>query len=356
MLALARQLDHQRVDVGLRAAFALAPLADQHALGLAAGKLENLLGDEVIEQDDVGRLQGANGFQGQQLGIAGTCADQRHAAGCSPAPTRRPASIRRSRSRARSRWVRRRTRARRTAPRTARRGAPLASCVMNALAHTSRELAPGGERGRQQRLDPPADRLGEDRRGTIGRDADDDRRAIDDGAELELAERRLVDDVDRHAGRACGAVERPCFVLGLDVGQRDGCAPAICRATRAAHGASSGSRRRARAMQCRHVRLERFSVDLDTGAGSREQLGLPCRRRPCRQPRPRACPRDRGTPAASPARPCGGARPQPAFAIRAAWMSPPISARQEPQLVPARVAAPTASTLPPLPEATAAMI
>ena len=64
-------------------------------------------------------------------------------------------------------------------------------------------LGPAREARRQQRLDARADGLAEHRRRTVGGDADDQRRAVDDGAELEGAEGRLVDDVDRHAQR-CG--------------------------------------------------------------------------------------------------------------------------------------------------------
>jgi len=75
-----------------------------------------------------------------------------------------------------------------------------------------------GEPGREQRAAPPPRRLcparkaardhgldlgpyrhAEHRRGAIGRDADDERRPVNDRPEGEVAESRLVDDVHRHA-------------------------------------------------------------------------------------------------------------------------------------------------------------
>ena len=59
MLALPCQLDHQVVDVVLRAALAPTALADQHALGLATREFEDGVGHQVVVEDDVGRLQHA---------------------------------------------------------------------------------------------------------------------------------------------------------------------------------------------------------------------------------------------------------------------------------------------------------
>ena len=70
---------------------AIAGLADQHALGLAAGEVEDLGRHQIVEQDDVGRAQRAHGLERQQLRIAGPGADQRdvtcslaHCAGRAP--------------------------------------------------------------------------------------------------------------------------------------------------------------------------------------------------------------------------------------------------------------------------------
>ena len=49
--------DHHPIDVVLPAAFALAALAHQHALRLAAGKLQHIVGDQIVIENDVRRLQ-----------------------------------------------------------------------------------------------------------------------------------------------------------------------------------------------------------------------------------------------------------------------------------------------------------
>src|SRR5215470_12334883 len=75
-----------------------------------------------------------------------------------------------------------------------------------------------GKPGRKQRAAPPPRRLGPARkaawdhgldlcahrhaehgRGAVGRDADDEWRAVDDRPEGEVTERWLIDDVDRYA-------------------------------------------------------------------------------------------------------------------------------------------------------------
>ena len=70
----------------------------------------------------------------------------------------------------------------------------------------------------QQRLDLAPDRLAQDRRGAVGRDADHHRRTVDDRAELEIAEGRLVDHVHRHACIARGCRKRLGLFLVFEVG------------------------------------------------------------------------------------------------------------------------------------------
>src|SRR5262249_20575840 len=79
----------------------------------------------------------------------------------------------------------------------------------------ARRLRPARKAARDQALELGADRLPEHGRRTIRRDADDERRTIDDRAEREVAERRLVDDVDRHArgARLCGEYRSRAVVL-----------------------------------------------------------------------------------------------------------------------------------------------
>jgi len=76
-LALARQAHHQGVDVVLLAGRPEAGLADQQLACLAAGKIEHVARYQIVEQDHVGRLQGAHRTQRQQLRIARPGADQR---------------------------------------------------------------------------------------------------------------------------------------------------------------------------------------------------------------------------------------------------------------------------------------
>ena len=59
----------------------------------------------------------------------------------------------------------------------------------------------------KNRLDASANFLPEDRRGAIGRNADHDRRTLDDAAELEIAEGGTIHDIDRHAGAVRGVAE-----------------------------------------------------------------------------------------------------------------------------------------------------
>ena len=70
----------------------------------------------------------------------------------------------------------------------------------------------------QQRLDLAPDRLAQDRRGAVRRDADHHRRTVDDRAELEIAEGRLVDHVHRHARIARGGRKGLRLLLVFEVG------------------------------------------------------------------------------------------------------------------------------------------
>ena len=160
------------------------------------------------------------------------------------------------------------------------------------------DRAPRRERRRQQRLDAAADRLRQDRCGAIGRDADHDRRAIDDRAELELAERRPSMTLTSTPARARRIPER----LGLRVVLR--------RAQRQRRIGEDVGGPRAGMM---HERAGRRAA-LRAAAAISSLSARPHRpRRGRRQPQParpstppapsrrrrrRACPRDRGTRAA----------------------------------------------------------
>ena len=72
---------HQRVDVVLLAGRAVAGLADQHLLRLAARKVEHVARDQIVKQDHVGGLQRAHRAQREQFRIARAGADQGDRAG-----------------------------------------------------------------------------------------------------------------------------------------------------------------------------------------------------------------------------------------------------------------------------------
>ena len=156
---------------------------------------------------------------------------------------------------------------------------------------------------RDQRLDLGADRLAENRRSAVGRDADDERRAVDDRAEREIAKGRPVDDVDRHAGGAGGSGEARGFRVVGAFGDGDGGAGAIGRRPRTlvndnSAGAADSSQARAflrRASARTHRRGRRRP------RGVRPSMSRQGRSRPRR----RVCRRVRKMPAAATAGPCG---------------------------------------------------
>src|SRR5690242_8333773 len=59
----------------------MAGLTDQHLLRLAPGEIEHLARNKIIDQNDVGRLQRANGAQREQFRVARTRADECHRSG-----------------------------------------------------------------------------------------------------------------------------------------------------------------------------------------------------------------------------------------------------------------------------------
>jgi hypothetical protein len=118
----------------------------------------------------------------------------------------------------------------------------------------------------------------EDRSGAVGRDADDERRAVDDRAEGEIAMGRPVDQVDRHADRARGAGESFRLLLVVEAthgdrgaGQIGGPPGAMAQRNRPARGLGR---------QGTQLLARTLGEDVDIGAGRREELRLPRRRRP----------------------------------------------------------------------------
>src|ERR1035438_3388612 len=64
--------DHQGVDLVLRNALAAAALAHVGNLGRGRGEIEDGLRNQVVVEDDVRGLDEANGFDREQVRVAGT--------------------------------------------------------------------------------------------------------------------------------------------------------------------------------------------------------------------------------------------------------------------------------------------
>ena len=69
-------LQHQGVDLFLRHAVLAGGLADLHPQCGRRGQCQYLRADQAVVQQHLGRLQCAQGVQGQQAGITRTGADQ----------------------------------------------------------------------------------------------------------------------------------------------------------------------------------------------------------------------------------------------------------------------------------------
>ena len=74
--ATAGVFQQQGVDLGLLHGMAAGALADGDALGVAAGEFQHAGADQMVVQDHVGALDGADRGQGQKLGVAGAGADE----------------------------------------------------------------------------------------------------------------------------------------------------------------------------------------------------------------------------------------------------------------------------------------
>ncbi len=83
VLALARKLQHERVDVLLTAGRAVAALTNEHSLGVRSRERQDLLRNQRIEENDICLLHRAHSLERQKLRITRPCSDQRDAA---PAP------------------------------------------------------------------------------------------------------------------------------------------------------------------------------------------------------------------------------------------------------------------------------
>ena len=153
----------------------------------------------------------------------------------------------------------------------------------------------------------------------------------------EIAERGLVDHIDRHA---CGARERGKgggFAVVLERADRERGVGEVGSFDVAAVNGDARLRGDLDHLVARRRRRRRQPTR------PRRQATLPSRRRPrCRPRSRRACRRARRTPAGARAAPCAAC----AFQRACAWSCTILfsSGRHEPQLVPARSALPIAST------------
>jgi hypothetical protein len=143
---------------------------------------------------------------------------------------------------------------------------------------SARRARPAPKAAREHGFKPGADRLPEDRRRAVGRDADDERRAVDDRAKGKIAMRGLVDEIDQNAGGARGGGEALRLRLVVEAAHRE-------------HGAAQvgGSPGPMLHPDCAARRLRRdraqllartFGKDIDLGAGRRQELRFPRHRRP----------------------------------------------------------------------------
>ena len=247
-------------------------LADEHGPRLAPGVVEDRRGDEVVVEDHVGVAQCPERFQRQQLGIPRPGADEGHG----PALRRRlglPEEFRK---------VVRLGRAvgfgEGALGEALPEEAPLGEAweaARDLLPPIPRSRHPAGEAARQHRLDPGADGLAEDGGGALGGDAHHQRRAVDDGAELHVAEMRTVHSVDDGSRRAGGGDEGHRVHLVLHGADAEGRAPEVVRGPGAlVQGDGAVDDLAGHAAQ---LLRGLGGVDIDMGPGGGEHLHLPRR-------------------------------------------------------------------------------
>ena len=203
-LAGARALDHQLLDLVLRDAVVALRLADRDQLDLAAGMFEHASAGEPVVENDIGGFQRAHRLQRQQLGIAGTGADEKHAA-------LRGLCLHRGFDRlaheaacfgvftGKGRFAR--GAVEHAFPEFPPR-APSRKLLGDGIAEISGKTRQRIEPWMQLALEPGAQALGEHGRGTLGADGDRHLAAIDDGRHDEAAQSRLVRNIDGNAERA----------------------------------------------------------------------------------------------------------------------------------------------------------
>jgi hypothetical protein len=148
-------------------------------------------------------------------------------------------------------------------------------CCFHCAAPTRRGGDPTSKSLRQKHLQPGAQRLGEHRRCTVGGDADHQRRAIDDGAEGEVAKSRLVDHIDRNARLASGSGKGCGIAVIVAVTDRKRAAVEVERIPFAPIQGQSAARRTG----CERKKLvgRTRRIDMHVRSGGAKQFRLPGR-------------------------------------------------------------------------------
>ncbi len=197
-LALAGEADEQRIDLGLGQAVIAARLADIVALGVLAGAGEDLGGDEPVMDDGIRRAEQALGVEGEELGIAGTGADE------IDDPLLGRALHRLLERRFRRLFLPGEDEIGESSGEQAFEETPAGGGWHQGPEPCPRPLERAGERpeaGGKAGLEFGAEVAGEQGRGARGADRDRKRGAIDDGGPVEGREIGPIDDVDGDAPR-----------------------------------------------------------------------------------------------------------------------------------------------------------
>ena len=200
MLALRGERGGHGIDLILVPGSAEAGLTRHEFARLAASEVEDVAGDEAVEHNHIGGLQRTDRTHREQVWIGGGVDDGDRSF---INRSRLPANGGDQAIEVNLRWfaVSMCDRMRGEEP---PEGATRRECEPRGpkgRAPMLRGRRPGGKTFGQQHFQLGADGLGEGRRRAVGGNADDQGRAVDNGAEGEGAEFRLVDDVDRYAGR-----------------------------------------------------------------------------------------------------------------------------------------------------------
>ena len=199
--AAVRGLAHQdRIDLGLRNRVTTLALADRNAFRIAPAHGDDGIRHQRVVHDDVGLLQQALRAQRQKVLGSGTGADQPDEAGFLVAGVEQALRLAARRIRAPGLQMG----SDRAGEEAGPEAAALDAAGNDAHDRVAEALGKAGEitgLARQHRLDARADVTGEHRADAGGGDGDGDRRAVDQSADIEVADLRPVDGIGRNAER-----------------------------------------------------------------------------------------------------------------------------------------------------------